>query len=226
MRKNALRTIVALLGLFVLVAGSDRAGAESVTMVIDGGIQFADGTIQYSAQVGFASVADSGQKRCWNEDGDEISCGGSCQDGEWQAGSDWPAPRFVDNHDGTVTDVLTGLIWLRDADCFGTLTWSEALTQVDGLMAGVCELEDGSLANEWRLPNIREMMSVIDFSQSSPALVVGHPFEDVRSAAYWTSTTAVGYPSNAWAVGLDTGFSDSGSKQSLSLHVWAVRGGN
>lgn len=36
-----------------------------------------------------------------------------------QRGIAWPIPRFTDNHNGSVTDNLTGLIWLKDADCFG-----------------------------------------------------------------------------------------------------------
>ena len=41
-------------------------------------------------------------------------------DGYYQKGMVWPAPRFTDNSDGTVTDNLTGLIWLKDANCMST----------------------------------------------------------------------------------------------------------
>ena len=214
-----------LLGLFVLLISTSGAAAQEASMVVDGGIQFGDGTIQYSALVGYAPVGDSGQKRCWDDEGDQIACVGTGQDGERQSGSDWPSPRFDDNGDGTVSDVLTGLIWLRDADCFGTMYWTEALTTTADLMTGSCELDDESLQGDWRLPTIRELSSLIDFGESSPALVKGHPFADVRDGAYWTSTTAVEAPNLAWAVGLGNGFQDSGPKGSLALHAWPVRGG-
>ncbi len=35
-------------------------------------------------------------------------------DGDLQVGVDWPLPRFTDNNNGTVTDNLTGLIWLKN----------------------------------------------------------------------------------------------------------------
>lgn len=216
---------VTFAALFALVVWTDAIAAQGASMVVDGGIQFGDGTIQYSALVGYAPVGDSGQNRCYDELGTEIGCGGSGQDGERQAGSDWPAPRFVHNQDGTVSDVLTGLVWLADADCFGELDWNAALTAVAGLMAGICDLDDESVATDWRLPNIKELMSLLDYGESMPALVPGHPFADVRMAAYWTSTTAMGDPSTAWAVGLDTGYSDAGPKSSLALNVWPVRGG-
>ena len=44
-------------------------------------------------------------------------------DGDLEMGVPWPSPRFTDKGDGTVTDNLTGLIWLKDANCFGGRTW-------------------------------------------------------------------------------------------------------
>jgi hypothetical protein len=67
----------------------------------------------------FAPVPKTGQTTCWDEHGEPINCEGTGQDGELQKGVPWPDPRFTDNADGTVTDNLTGLIWLRNADCFG-----------------------------------------------------------------------------------------------------------
>lgn len=48
-------------------------------------------------------------------------------DGDLQRGAIWPNPRFTDNGNGTVTDNLTGLIWLKDANCFGKRFWADAL---------------------------------------------------------------------------------------------------
>ena len=49
-------------------------------------------------------------------------------DGALQKGVAWPNPRFTDNNNGTVTDNLTGLIWLKNANCIGSLTWSLTLS--------------------------------------------------------------------------------------------------
>ena len=49
-----------------------------------------------------------------------------------------------------------------------------------------------SVAGDWRLPNIRELQSLVDFSNNNPALPDNHPFypEDaLRSSPYWSSTS-------------------------------------
>ncbi len=48
-------------------------------------------------------------------------------DGDLQRGVPWPNPRFTDNADGTVTDNLTGLIWLKNANAFGAWDWTDPL---------------------------------------------------------------------------------------------------
>ena len=42
-------------------------------------------------------------------------------------------PRFIDNKNGTVTDKITGLVWLKNADCFGKKSWNEAAAAVKNL---------------------------------------------------------------------------------------------
>ena len=69
-------------------------------------------------------------------------------DGDHEKGVEWQNPRFTDNGDGTVTDNLTGLIWLKDANCFGTRTWNNALSDSNGLASGSCGLTDGSNAGD------------------------------------------------------------------------------
>ena len=80
-------------------------------------------------------------------------------DGEHQAGVS-VSPRFIDNLDGTVTDNLTGLIWLRNADCFGRQDWYGSLAAANGLRDAECGLTDGSAAGDWRLPNVKELQSL------------------------------------------------------------------
>ena len=78
------------------------------------------------------------RQRDYCPEGVVIACDNTGQDGETQAGVAWPSPRFIDNRDGTVSDELTGLIWLKDANCTdtvggitresGLLNWPSALT--------------------------------------------------------------------------------------------------
>jgi hypothetical protein len=151
-------------------------------------------------------------------------------DAAMHAGVAWPATRWIDHHDGTVTDTLTGLVWLRDAGCLAPAAWAGALAAVDHLAAGACGLSDGSAAGQWRLPNQWELESVVDESASAPAIGAAAPFVNVAATAYWTSTSyyggQVGSPS-AWAIRMADGrYINDGiaNAKTASLGVWAVKG--
>ncbi len=73
------------------------------------------------------NLPETGQTTCYDTAGTAIACAGTGQDGELLKGVAWPSPRFMDNGNGTVTDNLTGLIWLKDANCFISRTWADAL---------------------------------------------------------------------------------------------------
>jgi hypothetical protein len=90
-------------------------------------------------------------------------------DGTLKMGVAWPAPRFTDNSNGTVTDKLTGLIWMQDAGVLGSQTWAAAMTTANTLESGMAGITDGSQQGDWRLPNVRELQSLIDYSRYFPA---------------------------------------------------------
>ena len=153
-------------------------------------------------------------------------------DADVHAGVAWPATRYVDNRDGSVSDTLTGLVWLKDAGCLVPATWARALDEVNHLGAGACGLADGSAAGQWRLPNQWELESIVDESAANPAVTPGSPFANVAAAAYWTSTSYYGGQGgspSAWAIHMGDGrYVNNGVgnlKASSSLGVWAVRGG-
>jgi hypothetical protein len=170
------------------------------------------------------------------------------QDGNILAGKPSPVPRFTINklgdgitEDGTVTDNLTGLTWLKDAGCFSTvggiakgttaatstLTWPDALTWSNNLKGDntACGLKDGSVSGDWRLPNITELKSLVDFSQQYPALPAGHPFINVVPSAYYSSSSnGEGSRGDARFVGMDIGDMSSTNKI-YSYYVWPVRDG-
>ncbi len=145
-------------------------------------------------------------------------------------------PRFVNNGDGTVTDRLTGLLWLQMANCFSSTTWVQALGDAATLASGACGLTDGSVAGDWRLPSVNELQSLVDYEYSYPALsnALGtgqyspdDPFQWVHysyARLYWSSTSDAHYPSSAWAVGFFDGALHSNAKP-YTCFVWPVRGG-
>jgi len=139
-------------------------------------------------------------------------------------------PRFTDNRNGSVTDELTGLVWLKDAGCLGAEIWDTALKHANALAAGTCGLSDGSVAGDWRLPNINELESIVDIFASNPALTPANPFINVSHAIYWSSTSyfhgQAGSPS-AWAIRLADGrfINDwvANDKATAYNRVWAVK---
>jgi hypothetical protein len=220
------RRLLYVLGVFLVVA----ALAQDPSLVLnDGGIQFPDGTVQVTAAVGgLAPVEDTGQTECWDEDGNSRPCAGTGEDAEFQAGVTWPTPRFTDNGDGTVTDNLTGLIWLKDANCPAEAkNWQGALDWVADLntMSIACTDYTVMTFTDWRLPNIKELSSLADYGQAFPALPLPNPFVNVQLDFYWSSTTYDATPTSAWTVWMTFGFVGNNVKNTAVESVWPVRGG-
>ncbi len=99
---------------------------------------------------------------------------------------------FVDNGDGTISDLATGLMW-QMADDGITRDWEDALGYAEDLtLAGY---------DDWRLPNVKELQSIVDYSRSlqttnSPAIddlfvlsEIQDPDGDANYGFYWSSTT-------------------------------------
>ncbi len=152
-------------------------------------------------------------------------------------GVPWPTPRFtrtfcdstgpcaeqlVDcdvNSPDVVTDNLTGIVWAENANLDGVKTWTNALTFTEDMT--VCGFVD------WRLPNSKELLSLIDRSKQGPALPTGHPFTNVQSALndlYWSSTTYAFNPTGAWTIDMLIGGLIPLLKTEQAF-VWPVRGG-
>jgi len=199
-------------------------------------------------------VIKTGQTACYRTVSpfDECDCGTEgCPagvDGDLQMGIDMLTPRFTDNGNGTVTDNMTGLIWLKNANCQGTedgSSWFTATMYIEqlnatGTMTGTdgiarsCDdtSNSGSHQTDWRLPNVRELHSLMDYGQENPSLPLGHPFDNVWPRWYWTSTTHVTYRENAYYVSMwgarvhHSGKNAvDGGEEDSRFYVWPVRGG-
>lgn len=100
--------------------------------------------------------------------------------------------NFIDNGDGTITDVSTGLMWMQDDNGEGVL-WKDALSYA----------EDNEFTGyyDWRMPNAKELQSIVDYTRSpdttdsaaiDPVFTcsqITNEAEEVDYPFYWSSTT-------------------------------------
>ncbi|MEM7827921.1 MAG: DUF1566 domain-containing protein, partial [Candidatus Aenigmatarchaeota archaeon] len=154
------------------------------------------------------------------------------------SGVDWPSQRFTDNGNGTVTDNLTGLIWLKDANCIqskyssfdkegyadGKVSWQRALDFIVGINNGMYP-NCGAGLTDWRLPNRKELWSLtgsnLSYTFTNASFNVSHN--------YWTSSTNARFTdgSVAWVINMGTGEIKYYVKSNYydAGYVWPVRGG-
>jgi Protein of unknown function (DUF1566) len=138
------------------------------------------------------------------------------------SGSDETA--FHDNGDGTIIDYCTNLTWQKCSDGLsgtncgtGTAvfpTWSAAISYCNGLSLGG--------AGTWRLPNINELLSIVNYSTYSPIINVTY-FPATVSNFYWSSSTSAYSTGNAWGVYFDYG-NTYGNGKGNGYYVRCVRG--
>ena len=109
--------------------------------------------------------------------------------------TDYGENDFADNGDGTVTDEATGLMWQQD-DGGVTLDWVEALSY--------CESATTAGYDDWRLPNAKELQSIVDYGRSpdTTGTAAIDPIFSVTNiqAWYWSSTTLLESPDGSQAV--------------------------
>jgi hypothetical protein len=113
-----------------------------------------------------------------------------------------------------VLDRETGLVWQK-SPFTGTRSWFVAHT--------LCRASAVGGRKGWRLPTAEELMSLVDPTQSNPALPVGNPFA-IQNADYWSANTLAGNSDNAWYVRFTDGIPLNQIK-STNIFLWCVRGG-
>jgi len=156
-------------------------------------------------------------------------------DGSIQAGVAPTFPRWVDGGNGTVIDTVTGLTWLKQADCIHS-DWASSVGAVNALASGQCGLTDGSVAGSWRVPNRSELASLSDRMETNHADFFDTTFLNpdgtifreaifsnfMVSQYYWSSSTDAADTSEAWTVfSCDFGIYDT--PKSATGYTLAVR---
>jgi hypothetical protein len=148
-------------------------------------------------------------------------------DGAVQAGA---ALSYTDNGDGTVTDNNTRLTWEKKTSATVNLvySWYAALdyaAELNAMNAG----QGFAGHNDWRLPNIRELQSIVDYRRSAPCIdpIFGPTMGILNFVDFWTSTSWSPSPqNNAWSVDFaGAGGTGLAFGKSSALRVRAVRGG-
>jgi hypothetical protein len=143
-------------------------------------------------------------------------------------GVNGPALSYTDNGDGTFTDDNTLLMWEEKKvgsgdvhDLNNTYTWSDSSTV---FLATLNTAPCFATHCDWRLPNIKELMSLVDYGQLNPAVDPSVPGAK-QSGFYWSATTFAGNPNFAWLVLFSDGGVDDDVK-ALNHYVRAVRSGS
>ena len=140
--------------------------------------------------------------------------------------------RWCDNGDGTVTDLTTCLVWLKDASWGGEKPWGDCTEPIDdahtraGLLkaADYTWLDDGSVYGDWRLPTLEELKALTTGTEPVSSGDM-RKFSGVQSTYYWSSTTRADLKSNVMIVRMDDGSLFSATKSyGHTCYVWPVRG--
>ncbi|MFN2284234.1 MAG: DUF1566 domain-containing protein, partial [Anaerolineae bacterium] len=142
-------------------------------------------------------VVDTGQDKCYNAL-TETACPdeGTAFYGQ-DAQSDGNQPSYTDNGDGTVTDNVTGMLWQQspDTDSDGDIDAADKFTYSEA----VAYCEDLALAghDDWQLPSIKQLYSLMDFRGTDPPPEGGNtaglvPFIDTDYFAFAYGDTTAG----------------------------------
>ncbi|MDP2816022.1 MAG: DUF1566 domain-containing protein, partial [Rectinemataceae bacterium] len=133
-------------------------------------------------------------------------------------------PSYTDNHNGTVTDNNTGLMW-QQAGLGQSYNWYRAAGVYDAsynpTTQNVCREQGTGGYSDWRLPTKKELVSIVDYGRYYPSI---NPVFTSIASNYWSSTTCASYSNYAWGVSFGYGYVGSPSKLYYN-YVRCVRGG-
>ena len=119
---------------------------------------------------------------------------------------------FIDNGNGSVTDTATGLIWQQQDD-------DVERNHAEAIM--YCQNLDLAGSTNWRLPNIKELMSIVDYRIDKPS-IDDAMFPETNSANYWSVSSRASFPDTAWLVFFVNGTAFANVK-TITVYVRCVR---
>ncbi len=117
-----------------------------------------------------------------------------------------------------VTDAATGLVWRR---CSAGQTWASATatcSNIASTMTHEAALSYAVSQPGWRLPNVKELSSLVNADRGAPSIDIA-VFPNTSTSRYWTSTPYVGWTESAWYVD----FNDGGADYILRVGAYYVR---
>lgn len=131
--------------------------------------------------------------------------------------------RYIDNRDGTVTDMTTGLMWMRFASgqtWDGTTCIGDA-TKVSWDVASRLR-RDFAGFGDWRLPSIEELKTLVDSYREEPA-IYDLIFPKTPRSVFLSDTAYAGYPAFTWGVNFEHGHVEDHHREYANCHVRLVR---
>jgi hypothetical protein len=148
----------------------------------------------------FTDLAQSQDVQTFGQGGQSQPCGRGKQ-----------GSRFVVFDSGaSVCDNASGLVWER-APVGAVRTFADATAYCSAKGSG------------WRVPDIKDFFTVVDYANANPPLPSGHPFDIPVNGEYWSRTPKVTAPDEVWTFVLDFGRTFFGSKSGTTDYVWCVR---
>ena len=148
-------------------------------------------------------------------------------DGDYKKGIPTEGNRFIDNGDGTITDKVSGLMWVKDPSqipggLFGTpgspsrMMWYDAIDR--------CENLDYAGYSDWRMPNVRELDSIVHHGVYNPA-IDSLFFPNTQGDGYWTSTVFLSWDDSVFVIYFWDGYRTVDGRDWWDYYVRPVRGG-
>jgi hypothetical protein len=122
--------------------------------------------------------------------------------------------RFLDNGDGTITDLKLGLMWSKDTLSKSCINHTKAST--------ICSKLDLGGHTDWRLPTVEELFLLADRTKHAPAIDT-EAFPDTKNAWYWSSTESAEDWFYAWVVYFNYGGAIDRHRDGDDAYVRAVR---
>ena len=154
------------------------------------------------------TLPDTSQTACQDGNSDVVDCAaivGGCaqQDSLTDNGCD-ATSRFIDNGDRTISDTCTGLLWLKSFRDFslGAPDWCAAMDICENTLDGEAGFDD------WRLPNIRELQSIMDYGRARPALDTQLWYDSptgFETTCIFSSTSLDADPASAFIISFEHG---------------------